>query len=128
MKKLLAIFFALAMPPAFAQTAKQSATVTIAVTAPAPAVQLTSQSASVQAGQTAVVTANVTQGGSPATGSIDLCAQVPGSTSYVFVQSFQLTAGSATCAYPIPANAPVGTYTIAAQYPGNGSCSAPATQ
>lgn len=122
MKTILAILFALATPLAFAQTAKQSAAVTITVTAPPPSVQLTANTASVQAGQAASVTATVMQAGAPATGSVDLCAEAPGTSSYVFVQSFPLVNGSVTCGYPIPASAPVGEYSVQVQYPSNGSC------
>lgn len=105
-----------------AQTTKVTATATITVTAPPPQISATPATANLVTGNTATLSVNVQQGGVAATGSVDLCGAAPGTTTLAFIQSFPLVNGVASCAYPVPANAPVGVYNLSAQYPSNGTC------
>lgn len=123
MKRILAILSILGLSTlALGQTIKSSAVTSITIIAPltAATVSITPNATSVQAGQTASVVVSV-QGtaGTVPTGNVDLLAEAPGQTGYTLVQTFPLVDGAVTCAYPIPANAPLGTYSVKAVYNGD---------
>lgn len=128
--RIIGIFLALGLCAGWccAQTTPQpsSATVTITVTAAPVAanVSIVPNSATVQAGSTANLTVTVTgnaTSGVP-TGTVELLAKAPGQTTYTELSTFPLTNGKAACSYPIPASAPIGTYSVEAVYlaPQNG--------
>lgn len=125
-RKLAMIFLAagIACGYASAQTsAPSTAKVSITVTAApvAASVSITPNSTSYAAGSTATLQVAVkgpTNGPVP-TGSVVLMVEAPGQTAYTQLQPFALTNGAVTCTYPIPATAPLGSYSIEAVYQGD---------
>lgn len=128
MKPLYALLAAMSLVfalPCVAQQTKSSTTIQLTVTAaqqPA-AVSITPVDPTVAVGKTLNLTVKVagdTPGVVP-TGQIDLLAKAPGATSYTLVDTFTLANGSVACSYPIPATAPLGVYSIKAEYEGDGN-------
>lgn len=127
MKTMITMLIAvlLAGTAAVAQNTKSSDTIQLTVTAaqqPA-AVTITPVDPTIAAGQTLSLTVTVAgaAGGAVPTGSVDLYAEAPGATDYTLIQSFPLANGSVACTYPIPSTAPVGVYSIKAEYEGDGN-------
>jgi hypothetical protein len=104
-----------------------SATVTLTVTAAATAVPATIKAtlanATVQAGNSATLTIKASGNVGIPSGSITLEAEAPGVSTFSVINTFPLTSGTATCVYPISANATPGAYLLKAVYvpPKNGA-------